>query len=93
MLSTFTIIINEARSESWPDIVWRDALASGARVLLDSCIPLSRPLRKLRKIHFANPANRKMWLPLKCMWNGTNALQLSDLAPQSKYTVNSVLCA
>lgn len=50
MLSTFTIIINKARSDSWPDIVWRDALASGARVLLDSCIPLPRPLRKLRKI-------------------------------------------
>ena len=84
MSHTFTIIINEARPDSWPDIVWRDALSSGARVLLDSSIPLPTPLRNLRKAHFANPANRKIWLPMKCLWNGTNTLRLSDLDPSKR---------
>ncbi len=84
MAHTFTIIINEARPDSWQDIVWRDAKSAGARVLLDSCIPLPHQLRKLRKIHFANPANRKFWLPLKCLWDGTNTLRLSDLDPYKR---------
>lgn len=84
MLHSFTIIVNSARPDSWPDIVWRDALSSGARVLLDSSIPLPATLRQLRKAHFANPANRKVWLPLKCLWDGTNTLRLSDLDPSKR---------
>lgn len=78
---SFTIIINEARPDSWPDIVWRDAYTAGARVLLDSCRPIQTVLRKLRRIQFANPVNRKIWLPLKFFWDGTNTLRLSDLDP------------
>ena len=84
MSYTFTIIVNDAQPNSWPDIVWRDALSSGARVLLDSCIPLPAPLRHLRKAHFANPANSKVWLPLKCLWDKTNTLRLSDLDPSKR---------
>lgn len=84
MESTFTIIVNDAQPNSWPDIVWRDALSSGARVLLDSCIPLPAPLRHLRKAHFANPANHKFWLPLKCLWDKTNTLRLEDLDPKKR---------
>lgn len=84
MFYSFNIILNEARPNSWPDIVWRDALSSGARVLLDSCITLPSSLRKLRKMHFANPSNHKLWLPLKCLWDGTNTLHLSDLDPTKR---------
>lgn len=81
MKSSFTIIVNEARPDSWPDIVWRDARNAGARMLLDSCTLLPSFLRKLRKIHFSNVANRKIWLPLKSAWDFSNTLRLSDLNP------------
>lgn len=81
MESTFTIIVNDAQPNSWPDIVWRDAFTKGARILLDSCCPVHPLLHKLRRIHFANPVNRKIWLPLKFLWDGTNTLRLSDLDP------------
>lgn len=77
--SSFTIIINEARPDSWPDIVWRDARDAGANVLLDSSKPLPSFLRKLRQIHFSNIANRKVWLPLKRAWDFSNTLRISDL--------------
>lgn len=76
---SFTIIINEARPDSWPDIVWRDARDAGANVLLDSCKPLPSFLRKLRQIHFSNIANRQVWLPLKRAWDFSNTLRISDL--------------
>lgn len=81
---SFTIILNEASTDSWPDIVWRDAQSIGANVLLDSCLPLSRTFRKLRKIHFSNLANHKIWLPMKCLWDKTNTLRLSDLDPSKR---------
>lgn len=77
--SSFTIIINEARPDSWSDIVWRDARDAGANVLLDSSKPLPSFLRKLRQIHFSNIANRKVWLPLKRAWDFSNTLRISDL--------------
>ena len=79
MNSSFTIIISESHTDSWPDIVWQDAKGMGARVCLDYCKPIPAWLRKLRKIHFSNPANRRIWLPMKTMWDWTNALQLDDL--------------
>lgn len=84
MTSSFTIIVNEARPDSWPDIVWRDARNARARVLLDSCKPLPSFLRKLRQIHFSNVANRKGWLPLKRGWDFSNTLRLSDLDPAKR---------
>lgn len=81
---SFTIILNEASTDSWPDIVWCDAQSIGANVLLDSCLPLSRTFRKLRKIHFSNLANHKIWLPMKCLWDKTNTLRLSDLDPSKR---------
>lgn len=77
--SSFTIIINEARPDSWPDIVWRDARDAGANVLLDSSKPLPSFQRKLRQIHFSNIANRKVWLPLKRAWDFSNTLRISDM--------------
>lgn len=81
---SFTIIINEARPDSWPDIVWRDAQSVGANVMLDSCLPLLRVFRKLRKFHFSNLANHKIWLPMKCLWDKTNTLRLEDLDPKKR---------
>lgn len=82
--SSFTIIINEARTDSWPDIVWRDARDVGANVLLDSSKPLPSFLRKLRQIHFSNIANRKVWLPLKRAWDFSNTLRILDLDPAKR---------
>lgn len=82
--NTFTIIVNEACPDSWPDIVWRDARNVGARILLDSCTKMIPYLRKLRRAHFSNVANRKIWLPLKCVWDFSNTLRLSDLDPDKR---------
>lgn len=84
MKPSFTIIVNEARPDSWPDIVWRDARNAGAHVLLNSCTSLPSILRKIRKVYFSNVANRKMWLPLKCAWDFSNTLRLSDLDPAKR---------
>lgn len=84
MNSTFTIIISESFTDSWPDIVWQDAKDMGARVCLDYSKPIPAWLRKLRKIHFSNPANRRIWLPMKTMWDWTNALRLDDLDPNKR---------
>lgn len=84
MESTFTIIVNDAQPNSWPDIVWRDASLSGARVLLESSMPLPSILKKIRRVHFANPANHKFWLPLKCLWDGNNTLRIENLDPSKR---------
>lgn len=84
MQTTFTIIVNDAQPNSWPDIVWRDASLSGARVLLESSMPLPSILKKIRRVHFANPANHRFWLPLKCLWDGTNTLRFEDLDPKKR---------
>lgn len=84
MSHTFTIIVNDAQPNSWPDIVWRDASLSGARVLLESSMPLPSILKKIRRVHFANPANHRFWLPLKCLWDGTNTLRFEDLDPKKR---------
>lgn len=84
MESTFTIIVNDSKPNSWPDIVWRDASLSGARVLLESSLPLPSILKKIRRVHFANPANNKFWLPLKCLWDGTNTVRFENLDPSKR---------
>lgn len=84
MSYTFTIIVNDSKPNSWPDIVWRDASLSGARVLLESSLPLPSILKKIRRVHFANPANHRFWLPLKCLWDGTNTLRFEDLDPKKR---------
>lgn len=84
MNTNFIIIVNEATPNSWPDIVWRDAFTAGARVLLDSCYSINPFLRKLRRIHFANPLNSVLWLPMKRIWDCTNTLRLSDLDPSKR---------
>lgn len=84
MSYTFTIIVNDSKPDSWPDIVWRDASLSGARVLLESSLPMPSILKKIRRVHFANPANKHLWLPLKCLWDGTNTLRFEDLDPSKR---------
>jgi len=84
MQSTFTILISEAQKGSWPDVVWSDAKDDGAKVYLDYCRPMNRKLRELRKIHFSNHANRKVWLPLKCLWDWSNVLRIEELVPRKR---------
>lgn len=84
MQTTFTICVNDAQPNSWPDIVWRDASLSRARVLLESSMPLPSILKKIRRVHFANSANKHLWLPLKCLWDGTNTLRFKDLDPSKR---------
>lgn len=84
MQTTFTICVNDAQPNSWPDIVWRDASLSRARVLLESSMPLPSILKKIRRVHFANSANKHLWLPLKCLWDRTNTLRFKDLDPSKR---------
>lgn len=84
MQTTFTICVNDAQPNSWPDIVWRDASLSRARVLLESSMPLPSILKKIRRVHFANSANKHLWLPLKFLWDGTNTLRFKDLDPSKR---------
>lgn len=80
----FSIILNNASIDSWPDIVWKDAKDEGARVILDYCKPIPNWLRKWRKIHFSNLTNRRFWLPMKAIWDWNNTLQLNDLDPNKR---------
>lgn len=84
MSSTFTILISSSTTDSWPDIVWQDAKDKGARVCLDYCKHIPAWLQKMRKAHFSNTANRRIWLPMKTIWDWTNALQLNDLDPNNR---------
>lgn len=84
MHSSFTILISSSTPDSWPDVVWQDAKDKGARACLDYCKPIPSWLRKWRKIHFSNPTNRRFWLPMKTIWDWTNALQLEDLDPNKR---------
>lgn len=82
--TSFEILISEAKPDSWPDIVWQDAKDKGARAFLDYCKPIPAWLQKMRKTHFSNTANRRFWLPMKNIWDWTNALQLDDLDPNKR---------
>lgn len=82
--NTFTIIISESKLDSWPDVVWTDAKNVGAKVFLNYCKSIGKTLRKLRKIHFANPVNKRIWLPMKTIWDWSNALKLEDLDPDKR---------
>lgn len=85
MQSTFTILISEqAKKDSWSDVVWRDSKSVGSRVLLEYCKPIPRWLWKIRKIHFSNLANRRFWLPMKYLWDWTNTLRFEDLDPNKR---------
>lgn len=81
---TFTILISEACKDSWPDIVWAEARAVGAKIYLDYCKPIPIWLRKARKVHFSNPANRRYWLPMKRLWDWSNILRPEQLDPSKR---------
>lgn len=84
MENTFTIILNDAKPDSWPDIVWTDAKIAGACVLLDNSIHMKSWQKRLRVFHFSNIANSSIWLPAKCFWDWSNVLRLEDLDPNKR---------
>lgn len=77
--SSFHIIISNAKPNAWSDVVWTDAKEAGAIVHLDYCKPLTHWLRRLRQLHFSNRLNRKVWLPLKSLWDWSNVIKPDDL--------------
>lgn len=81
---TFWVILNDAKVDSWPDVVWRDARDAGAHIIPDCCKPIPKLLRNIRKIHFSNISNRTFWLPLKRVWDSSCTLKIDDLNPQDQ---------
>lgn len=84
MQYSFNIIITEAKTGSWPQIIWKDAQNDGAVVYLNTCKSIHKILRKLRKFHFSNLTNKKIWLPLKCIWDWTIVLRKKNLDPSKR---------
>lgn len=82
--NAFWVILNDAKVDSWPDVVWRDARNAGAHIIPDFCKPIPKLLRNIRKIHFANISNNKFWLPFKSVWNFSCTLKVDDLNPQNQ---------
>lgn len=80
-MDKFFVVINEAVPGSWPDFFWSD-VKDRAEILLDNTILKSKILRKIRKLHFSNKANRKLFLPFKNIWDKSNSLSLDALSVQ-----------
>lgn len=81
---SFHIIISNARPNDWSEIVWADAKKAGAIVNLDYCKPMAHWLRRIRLMHFSNRLNRKIWLPLKSIWDWSNVIKPKDLDPRKR---------
>lgn len=84
MQSTFSILISEAQKDSWPDVIWTDAKKDGADIYLDFCKHITKKLRILRKMHFSNSANKKVWFPMKKLWDWSNVLRPEQLDPSNR---------
>ena len=67
--TAFYFILPDVPASSWVNIVWSDVRPLG-KVFLATTTLKSNWLRKLKKIHFSNKANKKFWLPMKHLWNG-----------------------
>jgi hypothetical protein len=81
---SFHIIVNEAAPLSWPDVIWTDAKRLGAIHHLDSNTLSPGFSKRLRHLHFSNSLNRKVWLPLKSVWDASNCVRPDDLSPTAR---------
>lgn len=83
MQSKFFVVINEANRGSWAKTVWGD-IDLGGNVFLQSDTLRHGWLKKLKKIHFSNKTNRKVWLPLKCLWDRVYPIKPAMLDPKDR---------
>lgn len=81
--STFHLILPNSLPDSWGVAVWGD-LEPYATIHLNNSTVKTPWLQKLKKIHFSNSANKKVWVPFKGIWNSTFPIKPSDLDPQKR---------
>lgn len=81
--SSFYIILPNVNKGSWVTAVWDD-LTPYATIHLNNSTIKTPWLQKLKKIHFSNSANKKVWLPFKGIWNSTFPIKPSDLDPKKQ---------
>lgn len=80
--TTFYLILPNVNHASWVTTVWGD-LTPYATIHQKNSVKTPW-LQKLKKIHFSNSANKKVWVPFKRIWNSTFPIKLSDLDPQKR---------
>lgn len=80
-MNKFFVILNNATKDSWPDIIWSD-IKNIATIKYDSTILKSKMLRKLKKLHFANRFNSKIWIPGKWIWDKSLSLRLEEMCDE-----------
>lgn len=83
MQSNSFVVVNEANKGSWAKTVWGD-IDNGSNVFLQSDTLKYKWLKKLKKIHFSNKTNRKVWLPLKCLWDKAYSIKPAMLDPTKR---------
>ncbi|MBO4845823.1 MAG: hypothetical protein J5525_05885 [Lachnospiraceae bacterium] len=74
------VVINEASHNSWSEFLWSE-IADKATIYLDNNDIKNRILKKIKKLHFSNRANRSVWLPFKSIWDRHLVVKLKDLNP------------
>ena len=77
-MDRFFVIINESNENAWSAYVWSD-VKEQAVILYDNNVLRSSSLKKLKKLHFSNKFNGRVWLPLKSVWNRSLSLRYEDL--------------
>ena len=77
-MDRFFVIINESNENAWSAYVWSD-VKEQAVILYDNNVLRSSSLKKLKKLHFGNKFNGRVWLPLKSVWNRSLSLRYEDL--------------
>ena len=75
----FFFILNSTGIGDWANVVWSDVDRRSKLVLYN--MTFSSPLlNKIKKAHFANRANSRVWLPLKSLWDRAFTVQSRDLS-------------
>lgn len=77
-MDRFFVIINESNENAWSAYVWSD-VKEQAVILYDNNRLRKPLLKKLKKLHFGNKLNGRVWLPFKSVWNRCLSLRCEDL--------------
>jgi len=80
---SFHIILPNVNKDSWVTAVWQK-VASYATIHQNNTTIKTPCLQKLKKIHFSNTANKKVWVPFKCIWNSSFPIKSTDLDPAKR---------
>lgn len=79
MGNNYVIVTNEASRGSWIEWMWSD-INQRANILLDNNVLTNPFARRLKKLHFSNSLNKKVWIPFKWAWDRYLSLKLEDLS-------------